>query len=146
MSPSCRKSCRPETRTKMGAWTSTSSPDIWRSTRRSCGSPSRVWTGTTMVKTMEGEQKCPSEKYLAHVTVNVYKATNPLFILCQGALMPQRSSSPWRSWAWTSAQRTPRRYYRGLTHSDTSALMKPAMSLSACLFIWVNSSCAKMFS
>lgn len=52
---------------------------------------------------------------IAHVTVNVYKATNHLFILCQGALMPQRSSSPWQSWASTSAERTPRRYYRGLT-------------------------------
>lgn len=33
----------------MGVWTSTSLPNIWRSTRRSCCWRSEVWTETTMV-------------------------------------------------------------------------------------------------
>lgn len=49
MSSFCRRSCHPVTRTRTGVWTSTSSPNTWKSTRWSFGWLSRVWTGTTMV-------------------------------------------------------------------------------------------------
>lgn len=58
-SNSCRKSCPLETKTRMDVWTSTSSPSIWRITKRSYGWLSRAWTGTTMVGNVSLKKKTP---------------------------------------------------------------------------------------
>lgn len=101
----CRKSCPLETKTRTDVWTSTSSPSIWRITRRSCGWLSRAWTGTTMVGNVSLEKK--------HLTLQLGFIN--ICMCWQVASMPRRSSSPLQNWASTSAKRTHWKYCRGLS-------------------------------